>query len=153
MRWLEGGQAKVCLAMTAPDSERQQGSMPAWRKYALVPAALAVACLCAVALSQMPLGGQPTMLLQKSSSPPGREAMTTMLEGEGMTYMPSSASGISDHDASPTMDTKFYQEEDRSARRMKKLKLLLTVHPLTQQQQAGNMDWEAAGVGQPAREG
>jgi hypothetical protein len=73
--------------------------------------------------------------------------MTTMLvgDGEGMTYMPTNTAGISDHDASPTMDTKFYQEEDRSARRMKKLKLLLTVHPLTQQQQAWS--WTTSGVG------
>jgi hypothetical protein len=45
--------------------------------------------------------------------------------GEGMTYMPSTQSGVSDEDQSPTLSKEFLDDEDKSKRRMKKLAKLL----------------------------
>jgi hypothetical protein len=45
--------------------------------------------------------------------------------GEGMTYMPSTQSGVSDEDQSPTLSKEFLDDEARSQRRMKKLAGLL----------------------------
>lgn len=44
---------------------------------------------------------------------------------EGMTYMPSTQSGVSDEDQSPTLSKEFLDDEDKSKRRMKKLAKLL----------------------------
>lgn len=44
---------------------------------------------------------------------------------EGMTYMPSTQSGVSDEDQSPTLSKEFLDDEARSKRRMKKLAKLL----------------------------
>ena len=45
--------------------------------------------------------------------------------GEGMTYMPSTQSGVSDEDQSPSLSKEFLDDEDKSKRRMKKLAKLL----------------------------
>jgi hypothetical protein len=45
--------------------------------------------------------------------------------GEGMTYMPSTQSGVSAEDQSPTLSKEFLDDEARSKRRMKKLAKLL----------------------------
>jgi hypothetical protein len=45
--------------------------------------------------------------------------------GEGMTYMPSSQSGVSDQDQSPDLSPEFLDEEAKSKKHMKKLAKLL----------------------------
>jgi hypothetical protein len=115
--------------MFAPASGGGRVENPARRLGVLVPLVLAWACLCAVALIHVTWHAQlPVALMQAGA--PGRETILAAFpnpQGEGMTYMPTSTSGVSDKDNSPKMDPKFMKEEDRSTRRMKKLQALLKV--------------------------
>ncbi len=45
---------------------------------------------------------------------------------EGLTYMPTMQSGVSDEDMSPQMPSDFLHDESKAERRLKKLKLILT---------------------------
>ena len=49
----------------------------------------------------------------------------TYNSGEGMTYMPSTQSGVSDSDQSPTISAAFLDDEAKSKKHMKKLAKLL----------------------------
>jgi len=63
--------------------------------------------------------------------PPSASEMTNPIgapnynSGEGMTYMPSTQSGVSDTDRSPDISQEFLDEEKKSKKHMKKLAKLL----------------------------
>jgi len=75
-----------------------------------------------VPCSQSLAGCPPSPAEAPLSDPAGAP---TYNSGEGMTYMPSTQSGVSDQDQSPDLPQSFLDGEARSKRRMKKLAKLL----------------------------
>jgi hypothetical protein len=69
------------------------------------------------------LAGCPPSPAEASLANPG--AAPNYNSGEGMTYMPSTQSGVSDQDQSPDLPKAFIDDEAKSERHMKSLKKLL----------------------------
>jgi len=68
------------------------------------------------------LAGCPQSQAEEMANPAGAP---TYNSGEGMTYMPSTQSGVSDQDQSPTLSKEFLDDEEKSKKHMKKLAKLL----------------------------
>ena len=83
------------------------------------------------AYSQQPMFYASGQQLAAEGAQPAEAPLASPVEApnyngaEGMTYMPSTQSGVSDQDQSPTLSKEFLDDEDRSKRRMKKLAKLL----------------------------